>query len=93
MVTVSRIIIASGSPWAANKPALAASMTTIALVGPLTRNSELPNTAPRIDATTAVAMPTDGGKPAISAYAIACGMVNSATVRPAVASARSVDRS
>lgn len=64
-VSITTAVI--GSPCAANSIAFAASMTEIAFVGPLIRNSELPMAAPRIEATTAVAIPTDGGKPAISA--------------------------
>lgn len=65
--SVSRTMASMALPCAAKSAALPAIMTTMALVGPLMRNSELPKAAPMMDAATAVASPAAGGKPAMSA--------------------------
>src|SRR5689334_4456986 len=69
------------------RPATALKTTSeMAFVGPLIRWDDEPNSAASTVGTMAVYRPYCGGRPAISAYAMAWGTATAATVRPAARS-------
>ncbi len=87
MSNARTIAMGNFSSAGTNARALKSAME-MALVGPLMSCREESKRAPTAVITMAVYSPYCGGRPAMLAYAIACGTATAATVRPATPSSR-----